>query len=101
MNELEIPPAAVQDENSVELIRAFVANGAQWTSINPHLFRNHEFQEEKAWGIFLADTIKHLASAISESKKVDGYDVIVDIVEALNNELDLSTSDVQGGYLKE
>lgn len=101
MNELKIPPVAVQDKDSIELIRAFVADGAQWTSINPHLFRDREFQEEKAWGVFLADTIKHLANAISESSNVDEYAVMVDIVEALNNELDSPSPGVQGGYIEE
>ena len=101
MNELKIPPVAAQDKDAVELIRAFVADGAQWTSINPELFRNREFQEEKAWGVFLADTIRHLAGAIAENANVDGNDVLVNIVEALHHELESPTPGSQGGYIEE
>ena len=101
MSELKIPQQVIDDENSVELIRAFVAGGSQWVSLNPHLFRDRDFQEEKAWGIFLADTIKHLACTISEHTKSDEYSVMTDIFEAIDNELERSTSDVEGGYVEE
>lgn len=101
MSELKIPQQVIDDENSVELIRAFVANGSQWVSLNPHLFRNRDFQEETAWGVFLADTIKHLACAISEHTNSDEYGVMTDIFEALDNEQERSTSDVEGGYVEE
>lgn len=98
MKELEVPEAVDKDEHSVELIRAFVANGAQWTSINPYLFRDREFSEEKAWGMFLADTVRHLARAISEHSSADEYDIQTDISEALITELENYTTDITGGF---
>lgn len=36
MRELTIPQAAIEDENSVEMIRTWIAGGSQWVSLNPH-----------------------------------------------------------------
>ena len=48
MKELVRPPAAESDENSIEILRAWVAEGAQWVSLNPHLYRDRDFDEEWA-----------------------------------------------------
>ena len=50
MNELIIPPDAEDDPQSIEILRAWIANGSQWVSLNPHIYRDREFDEEWAWG---------------------------------------------------
>lgn len=99
MNELVIPPAAERDENSVELIRAWVAEGANWVSLNPHLFKNREFEEEWAWGLFLADTIRHLSNALALKSGKDQEETVELIRKAFNEEIEKSTSTARGGFV--
>ncbi|MCP5150519.1 MAG: DUF5076 domain-containing protein [Ectothiorhodospiraceae bacterium] len=101
MHELEIPPAARRDDRSVELVRAWVAEGAQWISLNPHLFRDRDFAEEDAWGMFLADTVRHLARAIGAASDAPAAEVEHRIHAALERELARPTSTVRGGYLED
>lgn len=101
MKELVIPPAAVADENAVELLRAWVADGGQWLSLNPHLYRNRDFDEEWAWGLFLADTIRHLARAIGSVSGKDERKVIKEIRRAFEKEIKKPTTAVRGGYLED
>ena len=96
MDELKVPPAVAADGNAVELIRCFVSQGRQITAINQHLYKDRDFREEKAWGIFLADTIAHLANAIGQRTNTDSYDISTDIVEALLAEVESPTSDIDG-----
>ena len=101
MRELIIPPAAASDPDSIEIIRAWIADGSQWISLFPNLYKDEEIEEESAWGFVLADTMRHLANAIaqdSESKRPD--DVLDRIRRALEQELDEPTSSVRGGYVK-
>ena len=100
MKELGIPPAALEDPNSVEILRSWVAGGAQWVSINPHLYRNRDFKEEWAWGLFLSDVIKHVANAIIESSEKDKQQVIDDILASFEAEMADPTSEVRGGTLQ-
>ena len=99
MNELEIPPAATRDENSVELIRAWLAEGANWISLNPHLFKNRDFEEEHAWGIFLADTTRHLSNALALESGKNQEETVKQIKKAFIEELEEGTSSVAGGFL--
>ena len=99
MNELSIPPAAISDANSVEIMRAWVAEGAQWISLNPHLYRHRDFEEEWAWGIFLADTIKHLANAIHNETGRDHKKIVKAIRKSFEAEMKKPTSEVKGGFL--
>ncbi len=99
MDELEIPPAAKRDDNSVELLRAWIAEGAQWVSLNPHLYRDREFSEEDAWGMFLADTIRHLSNAIALESGKDQKKTIKLIKRAFDREIKKPTSTARGGFI--
>ena len=101
MKELTIPPAAVADDDSVELLRAWVADGGQWVSLNPHLYRHREFEEEWAWGLFLADTIRHLARAIGAESGKDERKIIKGIRKAFDGEIKKPTTAIRGGYLED
>lgn len=100
MNELPIPPDAEHDPESLEVLRAWIANGAQWVSLNPHIYRNREFDEEWAWGLFLADTIKHIANAIAEQSGKDPQKVAKAIQKAFAKEMKKPTSAVRGGFIE-
>jgi hypothetical protein len=54
--------------------------------------------EAPAWGIFLADTIRHIANALQEEYGQSAPDTIAAILEALHDELGDPTSDVKGAF---
>ncbi|MBU1192612.1 MAG: DUF5076 domain-containing protein [Gammaproteobacteria bacterium] len=99
MKELTIPPAAERDENSVEVIRAWFAEKGLWVSLNPHVFRDRDLKEEDAWGIVLADTIRHLANARCLVSGNSQEETIKLIKEALDTEILKPTSTVRGGFI--
>lgn len=99
MEELVIPPVAENDPQSVEIMRAWVAGGAQWVSLNPHLYRNRKFEEEWAWGVFLSDNVKHIANAIHAETGKDHDEIIDGIRKSFEKEIKKPTSEVKGGYL--
>ncbi len=101
MRELPVPPAATRDEKAVEMIRCWVAEGGQWIVINPHLFRGREFSEESAWGMFLADSARHIARAIALNSGQDEGSTVAQIREAFERELAKPTSPVTGGFLED
>jgi len=101
MKELEIPPAAKNDPKSVEVLRLWVAGGAEWVSLNQRIYRNRDFIEEWAWGVFLSDTIKHLANAIHDFSGKDRQEIIKEIRDSFEAEMRDPTSDVRGGVLGE
>jgi hypothetical protein len=45
---LPIPAAVARDPDAVEIIRCWVAEGAQWASINGSIYENRKFEEEWA-----------------------------------------------------
>lgn len=99
MKELSIPPAAVEDEKSVEILRAWIAGGAEWLSLNPHIYRNRDFDEEWAWGLFLADTIRHISNAISELSGEDPNSIAEKIRDSFLTEFGKPTTEARGGFL--
>jgi hypothetical protein len=99
MKELVVPPAAQADPKSVEILRAWIAGGEQWLSLNPHVYRDRKFDEEWAWGLFLADTIRHIANAIHELTGKDRIETVRLIRQAFDLELEKPTTRIQGGAL--
>ena len=100
MDELPIPQAAVDDDNAVEMIRLWVADKSQWVTLNPHLFRDREFDEEEGWGLFLADTIQHISNAISQHSGDDPRKVSKLIRKHLLKELKSPRTTISGGHLE-
>lgn len=99
MRELTIPPAAQRDPEAVEIIRGWVAEGAQWVSLNSDLFENRKFKEEWAWGIFLADTIRHLGNSISLRSGKEQSEIVEAIKIALLEEIQNPSSTARGGHI--
>jgi hypothetical protein len=66
MNERPIPPAALADDHAVEMLRVWVAaRGLHWSmKIGMHE-PSLGIAEERAWGMILADTARHLAEGIA------------------------------------
>ena len=101
MKELPIPDSAVRDhDNSVEMLRAWIAEGALFCSLNIGMYvEGSDVREEEAWGTIFADAMRHVASALN--KRYDrAYDVSLGEMRArLIAELERPTSRATGEFL--
>jgi len=100
MNERPIPPAAVRDENSVEMLRVWVAEHKLHCSLKIGMYREMGIQEEVAWGTILADAARHIAKALSEESEDAESELLEKIRVQLNAELDVPSSPATGSFVE-
>lgn len=98
MKPLVIPPAAQRDEQSIQMLSAWIAERGQHCTIKIGLWQDNGREEAPAWGIFLADTIRHIADALQEKYGKPTPESIAAIMEALHDELDDPTSPTRGNF---
>ena len=98
MRTLVIPPAAQRDENAVQMLSAWIAENGLHCTLNLGMWEANGKPEAAAWGIHLADVIRHIASAIEEEHGVEATTTLEKIVKSLHAELDEPTSKVRGGF---
>ena len=98
MKTLVIPPAAQRDENSIQMLSAWIAEQGLHCSLNVGMWDGIGHDEPKAWGTLLADVIRHVSNAICESKGIPSEKTISEIFDSLRNELDDPTSLAKGGF---
>ena len=100
-NERPIPPAALRDENAVELLRIWVAERKLHCSIKVGMYRDGmKLDENRAWGVILADVTRHISSAMHGSYGDDPAEVISKIRDAFISELDEPTPGAAGDFLE-
>lgn len=98
MRSLVIPPAAQRDENAVEMLRAWIAENGLHCTLNIGMWEANGKPEAAAWGILLADVVRHLANAVQEDHGVDAAVTLEKLLHALHAELDEPTSKVKGAF---
>lgn len=96
MQELVIPPAAIEDPNSVELVRLWAAAGQQHVTLNIGCYQEKGYDEAYSWGIICADFVMHVANALSQRYGLDYAETIEKIRNGLNNELDEPSTEIEG-----
>jgi len=95
---LVIPPAAQRDENSIQMLSAWIAERGQHCTIKIGMWQDNGRDEASAWGVFLADTIRHIANALQERYGHAPPDTIAAILESLHDELSEPTSPAEGAF---
>jgi hypothetical protein len=101
MNELPIPEAALRDKNSVEMLRAWIAERQLHCAIKVGFYDGTiKTSEARAWGITLADVARHLANALEERSGADRAKVIEEIRNGFLREPDKPTSEATGEFAK-
>ncbi|TMH32544.1 MAG: DUF5076 domain-containing protein [Betaproteobacteria bacterium] len=77
-----------------------LARGSRKTgcSLNIGMWSTEGKPEAAAWGILLADVIRHLANAIREEHGVELDTTVHKVVESLLSELDQPTSAAHGSF---
>jgi len=98
MKTLVIPPAAKRDENSIQMLSAWIAEQGLHCTLNIGMWDSAGHDEPKAWGILLADVVLHISNAIGESKGTPSEQVLLEIFDSLRNELDDPTSPAKGEF---
>jgi hypothetical protein len=62
-NQLDIPRIAMQDPNSFELLRVWIANNGQHVSL-----RSSVWADPAAYGIMLCDLMRHIANSYHQNE---------------------------------
>jgi hypothetical protein len=98
--ELVIPPAALRDERSVEMLRLWIAERGLHCALNiGHWGPSSGIEEDVAWGKVLADAIRHIANALHESQGIDPEETVRRIFKALEGELIAPTAPHRGRFV--
>jgi hypothetical protein len=80
--DLAVPDEVLLDANSVEVLRAWVANGRLVCALRPATWK-----DPAAWGVVLADTARHVANAIRDEIGGEPSAVLATISEMFNREI--------------
>ena len=99
MNERPIPEAALRDENSVEMLRVWIAEQRLHCSMKVGMYRETtQFAEEEAWGTILADVAVHLAHAMEQQFQVPCAHTLSGLRAAFVRELEKPSGNAQGSF---
>ena len=82
-NALRIPPGAESDPKAFELVRAWVAQGDLHVSL-----QMGGWDDPTAWGVVLADLVRHVARFYAEQKKLNPEQTMARVRATMESELD-------------
>ncbi|RYG86853.1 MAG: DUF5076 domain-containing protein [Alphaproteobacteria bacterium] len=96
--ELPLPDEAAEDQEALEVARIWVTRSDLLVSLNVGLYSEETgATETTAWGDILADTIKHLARAISLRYDLAPAQVEAEIMTRCTESLSGYDKDFTGG----
>ena len=98
MRVLVIPPAAQRDEDAVQMLSAWIAEQGMHCTLNISMWHEAGRNEPKAWGVLLADVVRHIANAIQHERGAPAEETAEAIVAALLRELESPTSEATGDF---
>ncbi len=100
MKELVIPPEAQTDDDSWELLRAWVANKGLHCSLKVGVYEAEGIPEGKAWGMILADAARHIADALASLGLRESEAALQELRRNFEAELDKPTSNRSGNLVQ-
>jgi len=98
MKPLVIPPAAQRDENAVQMLSAWIAEKGLHCTMNVGMWHASGQNEPAAWGVLLADVVRHLANAMQAERGIDTATSIENIVDSFLEELNDPSSAASGAF---
>ncbi|MCC7422270.1 MAG: DUF5076 domain-containing protein [Planctomycetaceae bacterium] len=98
--ELPIPTEALT-HRSVEMIRVWLANEQQHVVLNIGFWEDRGLDERGAWGIVIADMVRHIADAHQSEYGRDPSETAEIIRRAFDAEMASPTSERIGQFVKE
>ncbi len=93
-NELAAPFSGKKNSDAVEILRAWTSEEGLHVSLRPEIWA-----DSAAWGIAIADIIRHSADAYKISQSVEPEMTIERIVGLLHAELDAPTDKPSGNFV--
>lgn len=101
MKQLPTPEPATDDPDSSEMMRVWIAQKRLYISLNVGVYYGKtDFNEEKAWGIILADAARHISAALEQRFGVPRTETLEGIVSSFSSELSAPSSATSGDYVK-
>ena len=101
LNQRPIPEAALRDNDAVEMLRVWIAEGRLHCSIKVGMYHEEmSVAEEVAWGTILADAARHVSDALEAGYSTDSAKSLQKIRDSFINELGAPTSDAEGGFVR-
>jgi hypothetical protein len=95
-HELMQPPDASSATKAVELLRGWVIDGKP-----QYVLRGDLWQDKVGlWGLFLADTLNHLADALAKETGRNRDGILSEILASFSAELDVPTGVSEGAFFK-
>ncbi len=98
MRTLVIPPAAQRDEDAMQMLSAWIAENGLHCTLNIGMWEAQGHDEPRAWGILLADVVRHIAGAIEEKNGTPIEETVAAVEASLSKELQQPTSKAKGGF---
>ena len=98
MRTLVLPPAAQRDENAIQMLSAWIAENGLHCTLNIGMLKAQGHNEPKAWGILLADVVRHVANAIQQDSGTRNDEIIEVVMASMIKELDDPTSKIAGDF---
>ena len=96
---LMLPPAAETDDNAIEMLRAWIADGGIHCVLNAgHWHNGSDIDEPHAWGIMLADIANHISNAMEDVAGFDRRESLKMVTESFNTEIANRTSEHRGEW---
>lgn len=101
LNQRPIPAAALDDPNSVEILRVWIAEQKLHCSMKVGMYRESmNIPEEVAWGTILADVARHVANAINSMYGERSDECLVRIRDSFIKEVGDPTSSSSGSFIE-
>jgi len=83
----------------MEIIRVWIAERGLHTSVRIGVYKDSSVPEEKAWGIILADTARHVSRGFAEESGLGEEEVLAAIKRWFLEEIDDPTSPTDGNFV--
>jgi hypothetical protein len=80
------------------MLSAWIAERGLHCAIKVGMWKEQGRDEPKAWGIFLADVVRHISNAIQEVEGVSSTEAADAIMLAMAAEFEEPTSAATGGF---
>jgi len=80
------------------MLSAWIAERGLHCSLNVGMWSAQGKDEAAAWGILVADLIRHVANAIQDQTGISAESTMDQLLHSLRSELDEPTSAVSGGF---
>jgi hypothetical protein len=88
--QLKIPDAVSADPDAFEILRVWIAGGAQHVSLFAEVW-----EDPAGWGLMLADLARHVANAYAAQGK-DGVETLERVCQSFRTEMDSPTDEPIG-----